>query len=320
MQLILHVQLHIISLLAAQVPLAWLKVLVSCALPSHALSSLRPTALLTAVIVLNCCAVILQLPHIDAMEELHRHPLWRYGSTAAQWPEPRSASSKPLAPAEAESALLAYVRMASEAEQQQCIRRQDRQARLSTADIAAELHALYTLAANHVANQQDSEQQAGTHHRSKQSLTDGDIMQLLKAYASVEDSSQQHSKHRQQAAGDAEQCGEEWDSKKQAAAAAMGALYAFARLADQQQEAQQEDGQQDGRQQQQQAGQAPGQLQASSSDSSSAVQAYKSLANGTRGQASSGDASSSRSSNSSASGDLQVLLKLAQLGLHAASG
>jgi hypothetical protein len=253
------------------------------------------------------------------MEELHRHPLWRYGSTAAQWPEPRSASSKPLAPAEAESALLAYVRMASEAEQQQGIRRQDRQARLSTADIAAELHALYTLAAIHVANQQDSEQPASTHHRNKQSLSDGDIMQLLKAYASLEDSSQQHRSHRQQAAGDAEQCGEEWDSKTQAATAAVGALYAFARLADQQQEPQQEDG----RQQQQQAGQAPGQLQASSSDSSSAVQAYKSLASGTRGQASSGNdstASSNRSSHSSASGDLQVLLKLAQLGLHAASG
>lgn len=265
------------------------------------------------------------------MEELHRHPLWRYGSTAAQWPEPRSTSSKPLAPAEAESALLAYVRLASEAEQQQGIRRSGRAAhQLSTADIAAELHALYTLAAVHVANQQDSQQSgnSSSHHGKKQSLADGDILELLKAYASLEDRSQQQSSaggsSRQRQQDDAA-----WDSKAQAAAAAMGALYAFARLADpaghqeqQHDEGTLQDSQQESQQPQLQLGQAPGQLQRASS--SSTVQAYKSLASSNSGQGSSSSSmrSSSHAEGSprhSASGDLQVLLKLAQLGLQAAS-
>lgn len=271
------------------------------------------------------------------MEELHRHPLWRYGSTAAEWPEPRTTSSKPLAPAEAESALLAYVRLASEAEQQQGIRKSGRAGhQLSTADIAAELHALYTLAAIHVANQQDSQQSGNSassgHHGKKQSLSDGDILQLLKAYATLEDRSQQQSS----AGGSTRHLQQEdaaWDSKAQAAAAAMGALYAFARLADPagQQEQQPgdatlQDSQQESQQPQQQLGQAPGQLQRASSRDvpSSTVQAYKSLASSSPGQGSS--SSSMRSSShaecspsSSASGDLQVLLKLAQLGLQAAS-
>jgi hypothetical protein len=213
------------------------------------------------------------------------------------------------------------------------MRRSGRAGQLSTADIAAELHALYTLAAIHVANQQDAQLSDGSsHHSKKQSLSDGDVLQLLKAYASLEDRSQQQSgagnstRHLQQ--DDAA-----WDSKTQAAAAAMGALYAFARLADPagQQEQQHgdpalQDSQQDSQQSQQQSGQAPGQLQRAISREapSSTVQAYKSLASSSQGQGSS--SSSMRSSShaegnpsASASGDLQVLLKLAQLGLQAAS-
>lgn len=280
-----------------------------------------------------------QLPHAStSLEELHRHPLWRYGSTAAQWPEPRSTSShhssRPLAPAEAESALLAYVRMAAEAEQQAdgSPRQQARRlAQLSPTDIAAELHALYTLAAIHVAHQQESpeQQQGGSRHKqqhgSKPSLTEGDIMQLLKAYSALEDRGHQQQQQQQQPGSGDSSSGPEWDSQAQAAAAAMGALYAFARLADQQQEQSQSQQEQDVSQQDGQPGQqaqraqqptaAPGQLRASSSsDSNTVQQAFKSLAasssmDGVRG-----------SNSSAASGDLQVLLKLAQLGLQAASG
>lgn len=319
---------------------------VSCLLRPHKFVSSRQG--LTPV--LCCCAASacvppMQLPHAStSLEELHRHPLWRYGSTAAQWPEPRSTSShhssRPLAPAEAESALLAYVRMAAEAEQQagSSPRQQARRlAQLSPTDIAAELHALYTLAAIHVAHQQESpEQQQGVgsrhkqQHGSKPPLTEGDVMQLLKAYSALEDRGHQQQQQQQQPGSGDGSSGPEWDSQAQAAAAAMGALYAFARLADQQQEqsqGQQEHdvGQQDGQpgQQAQRAQQpttaAPGQLQASSgSDSNTVQQAFKSLAasssmDGMRG-------SNSSNSSSAASGDLQVLLKLAQLGLQAASG
>jgi hypothetical protein len=305
----------------------------------HCLTLLMCCCAVSACVVRAC---ISQLPHASTLEELHRHPLWRYGSTAAQWPEPRSTSShhssRPLAPAEAESALLAYVRMAAEAEQQaggSSPRQQARRlAQLSPTDIAAELHALYTLAAIHVASQQESsEQQQGgrkhkQHHGSKPSLTDGDFMQLLKAYSALEDRS--HQQQQQHQPGDS---GTEWDSQAQAAAAAVGALYAFAKLADQQQEqeqsqqeqdASQQDGQLPGQQAQRahQPTAAPGQLRAGSGSGSSTVhQAFKSLAasssmDGLRGS----NGSSSSNSSSAASGDLQVLLKLAQLGLQAASG
>jgi hypothetical protein len=192
---------------------------------------------------------------------------------------------------------------------------------------------VYTLAAIHVANQQDSQQSGNSsdHHGKEQSLADGDILQLLKAYASLEDRSQQQSS----TGGSTRQRQQDnavWDSKAQAAAAAMGALYAFARLADSAgQQVQHGDGtlqdsQQDSQQPHQQSGQAPGQLHRANSKkvSSSTVQAYKSLASSNPGQGSSSRStwSSSHAEGSpthTASSDLQVLLKLAQLGLQAAS-
>jgi hypothetical protein len=262
-----------------------------------------------------------QIPHVSAtMEELHRHPLWRYGSTAAQWPEPRSTSNRPLAAAEADSALLAYVRLVADAEQQQGTRRQRQRAWLSPTDITAELHALYTLAALHVTQQQDPSEQRSSSSvaaSNKQPMSDVDIMQLLKAYASLEDSSRQHASTdlscRPQHGGS----DEGWDSRTQAAAAAMGALYAFVRLAD---AGAQQDPQQDPSQQHpQQPGQAPGQLQVSGSDGSGVVQAYKSLTRGSQSPSTSSSTRGSSSTSRSTSGDLQVLLKLAQLGVQAAS-
>lgn len=261
-----------------------------------------------------------QVPHISTtMEELHRHPLWRYGSTAAQWPEPRSTSTRPLAAAEADSALLAYVRLVADAEQQQGMRRQKERARLSPTDVTAELHALYTLAALHITQQQDPSEQrssSGVAASDKQPMSDGDIMQLLKAYASLEDSSKQHGSPDSSCKpqhGGSDEC---WDSRTQAAAAAMGALYAFAHLAD---AGAQQESQQDPSQHQQQPGQAPGQLQVSGSDGSSAMQAYKSLARTSQSLSTGSSTRGSSSTSRSTSGDLQVLLKLAQLGVQAAS-
>jgi hypothetical protein len=281
------------------------------------------------------CPAALQLARTEVLEELHRHPLSWYGSTAAQWPGPRSArsSNQPLPPAEVESALLAYVRLAAESEQPQSHRNRlaRRTQQLSSTDVTAELHALYTLAAVHVAQQQDRQEQAGgsngsgSGHARAQSLSDSDLVQLLKAYASLEDSSQQPSSPSR----DMNMQRAQQQQKAQAAAAALEALYAFARLADtpQQEHGQQQQQQHNAHsrhhhQQQQQSpgGQAPGQLQASS-DNGSAVVAYKHLAAGgsSRSPGASGDspAGSSSSVSSSASGDLQVLLKLAQLGLQA---
>jgi len=272
--------------------------------------------------------LLVQLPRHQALEELHRHPLWRYGSTAAQWPEPRQGNNQPLAAAEAESALLAYVRMAAEAEQHADTQRPRRsRQQLSTADIAAELHALYTLAAVHVSQQQGPNQHlgsAGSAHPGQQALPDGDVMQLLKAYASLEDRSQHGSGHVGQSS---QHGGHSWDNKTQAAAAAaMEAFWVFAKLADAPgQEHTQQDSQQEvphGTPQHpqplQQAGKAPGQLQACSSPgSSSAAHGHKQAPTGRSIQGSSND-NSNRSVNS-ASGDLQVLLQLAQLSLQAAS-
>lgn len=287
-----------------------------------------PTSQLSCVCTAALSMLPVQLPRHQALEELHRHPLWRYGSTAAQWPEPRQGNNQPLAASEAESALLAYVRMAAEAEQHAGTQRPRRsRQQLSTADIAAELHALYTLAAIHVSQQQCPNPHlgsTGSAHSGQQALPDGDVMQLLKAYASLEDRSQHGSGH----GGQGSQHGSHsWDNKTQAAAAAaMEAFWAFATLADApQQEQTQQDAQQEvphGTPQQaqplQQSGQAPGQLQAGSGPcSSSPAHGHKQAPTGRIIQGSSSD-DSNRSVNS-APGDLQVLLQLAQLSLQAAS-
>lgn len=283
-----------------------------------------------------------QLAHHSALEELHRHPLWRYGSTAAEWPAPRHASSKPLAPAEAETALLAYVRMAAEAEQQHGLRREGRNAQqLSSADMAAELHALYTLAAIHVAQQQDCQHSAGSQKEGQDSaLAEGDFMQLLKAYASLEDRSApadgSSSSRTGGAAGQQPQRVSEqaWDSRTQAAAAAVEALWAVARLADgpapqDDEESQQDEGAHEAPGQQQQHRQqgpgqsAPGQLQACSSSKAASSQSARKQVRWAAGQgsnSSSVEESGARSTVGSSSGsDLQVLLQLAQLSLQTAS-
>lgn len=236
------------------------------------------------------------------LEELHRNPLWRFSSLDEQQRLQRNNLGKAL-PQQAHDALLDYVRMAADAEQQQRQGHRQRGQR-SAADAAAELHALYALAVVHVASQRQPQPHKdhanrqgsfdGGHH--SRSLDDNEFVDLLKAYVSLDEaansSKQQHSEQHQDSSG---------GQQHQATAAAVHALYAFAQLAESVQQKQA----------------APGELQAHRSVSEpaaaigSAPVAQRSKQPGSApGWA---DDSSSSSSNIGGQHDLQVLLKLAQL-------
>jgi hypothetical protein len=240
------------------------------------------------------------------LEELQRNPLWRFSSLDEQQRLQRSNLGKAL-PQQAHDALLDYVRMAADAEQQQ--RQGHRQrGQQSPADAAAELHALYALAVVHVASQhhprphKDHANGQGTfdgNHHSR-SLDDNEFVDLLKAYVSLDEAvssskQQQHSEQQDSSS----------DKQHQAtAAAAVHALYAFAQLADSVQ----------------QKHTAPGELQAHRSVSEPAAGAEDVSSFSASKQSSSapgwcGDSSNKSSSNSKH--DMQVLLKLAQLSTQA---
>jgi hypothetical protein len=236
------------------------------------------------------------------LEELQRNPLWRFSSLDEQQRLQRNNLGKAL-PQQAHDALLDYVRMAADAEQQQRQGHRQRGPR-SPADAAAELHALYALAVVHVASQQQQPQPHkdhangqgsfdGAHH--SRSLDDNEFMDLLKAYVSLDEaasSSKQHYREQQDSSS---------GQQHQAAAAAVHALYAFAQLAESVQQKQK----------------APGELQSHRSVSEPAADSGTGHAVHRSKQAGSapgwcGDSSSS-SSNIGSQHDLQVLLKLAQL-------
>jgi hypothetical protein len=126
------------------------------------------------------------------LEELQRDALWQFSSML----EPQRAHSssgagwRRLTPQEAESALLAYVRMAAAAEQQhsssssrQHARQRDR---LLPSDVAAELQALYTLAAAHQepGAAGKGQRRGGAAHVS---LSGADFLELLGAYAALDE-------------------------------------------------------------------------------------------------------------------------------------
>jgi hypothetical protein len=234
------------------------------------------------------------------LEELQRNPLWRFSSLDEQQRLQRNNMTKAL-PQQAHDALLDYVRMAADAEQQHQGNRQ--RGPRSAADAAADLHALYALALVHVTSQQQQQQHKdhadgqgsidGDHH--SRSLDDNEFLDLLKAYVSLDEaggsSKQQHSEQPQGHGG----------QQHQATAAAVHALYAFAQLADSVQQKQK----------------APGELQAhrSVSEPAAADGSVHAVHRGKQPASAPGWCGDSSNSSSSAESprDLQVLLKLAQL-------
>jgi hypothetical protein len=235
------------------------------------------------------------------LEELQRNPLWRFSSLDEQQRLQRNNLAKAL-PQQAHDALLDYVRMAADAEQQQQGNRQ--RGPRSAADAAADLHALYALAVVHVASQQQQPQHKdhangqgsfnGGHH--SRSLDDNEFLDLLKAYVSLDEAG---GSSKQQQRGEQQQ-GNSGGQQHQATAAAVHALYAFAQLADSVQQKQK----------------APGELQAHKSVSEPAAGDGSPHAVHRSKQPGSapgwcGDSSSSSSAESQH--DLHVLLKLAQL-------
>lgn len=271
------------------------------------------------------------------LEELRRDPLWQFSSMGPQRPR-GGAAWKQLTASEAEGALLAYVRLAADAEQRQ---QDDRgvasgRRQLLPADVAADLQALYALAAMHAAHQQhpavEHEQQQQQSRSSSSSssraparrrgpllhsLSETEFLELLQAYACLGDG--------EAAAGQPASGG--WSSSRAgaggssssmadphghtAAADTLHALCALARLA--------ETAHEDSRQQHvgaatvmgaphPQAEQAPGQLRKGSNNS--AAQAASPDAKHPLGRP--GISSSNSSASREASQDVGVLLQLAQ--------
>jgi hypothetical protein len=244
----------------------------------------------------------------------------------ARDPRRRRANRRQLSTEEAQAALLAYVRVAAEEQQQPG--RMRGHAR-TPHDAAAELRALAALAAIHATHQQQQQQQqqqqeggggqavglAAGRLDSKRSRSEGAYLDLLRAYAALDDApcggsgGSGGSKQARGAHSPAEQV-----------EAAMQALYAFAHLGDAARgELQHRSTARDAH-----ARAPPGRLSpvspGSSSSSSRAAEPPRPAAAGSHSKSSGPAAGAivSRSSGGSAS-DLQVLLQLAQLTLQAAT-
>lgn len=243
------------------------------------------------------------------LEELHRNPLWRWSNLDEQ--PSLQTSLKDAVPQEAHSALLEYVRMAAEAEQQQRppLPRQYRRSQLTPEEAAAELHALYALAVVHVASQQHHQQSQVKAHAKRapdsKSLSDSDFLDLLKAYVALEDASSRAKAPLQQPGGAAAA------KSNMDAAATVQALYAFATLADSMQQQQQQHHRHD----------APGQLAACTATlSAHAAVGGKHAPQHSRQEGASNSSSGSDRCDGqllAAEQDLQVLLQLARLGAQA---
>lgn len=237
------------------------------------------------------------------LEELHKHPLWRYSSL-----DERSAYQTPpriVVPQETHDALLDFVKLAAEAEDVQrpgAMHKCRRDGPVTAADVAAELHAVYALAAAHAATEQQQQRKDGRPSLNKQ-LTSTELLALLSAYSSLSDSANSASsngKSYQQLIGQNSSSTADWQGD--AAAAAVQAIYAFAALADT-------------AAQHQPQHKAPGQLHsrpATTPTDKCAVGAEKQGCHSCSGAAS-GTASYQISSSDAKQQELEVLLQLARL-------
>lgn len=168
------------------------------------------------------------------VEELHKHPLWRYSSL-----DQRPAWRMPLrnvAPPHAHEALLDYLRMAADADEAQRTAAQHRYRRnapATAAEAAAELHAVYALAAVHAASQQ---QLKAKQPAQEQRLNSNDFLTLLRAYAALNE--QPEGTLSENSAKQHYGASNRW--QEEGAAAAVQALYAFAALTESATQQQQE--------------------------------------------------------------------------------